>query len=104
MPVSCRHRYPAWLRTFTLALLLILTQLGALTHALGHLKDTQGKPAETFCEWCVAYAQGAHAAPGVPLASPLTSPCPTFDAARPVPPLRQAVFFAYLSQAPPLYS
>lgn len=96
----------AAMRACVLVLLLVVAQLGALGHALGHLKagGDGGQAPETFCEWCGAYAQSDSALPGS-AAAPL--PAPVFAAdefAAPLLAVRGVSFLAYRSQAPPTLS
>lgn len=95
--------YPAFLRGFVLVLLLVVAQLGALAHALGHLQgdDGQGHAPETVCVWCGAYAQSGSAVSSAPVAPHFAAALPPHEVPLPAARLRQAVFHAYLSQAPP---
>lgn len=94
---------PALLRSFVLVLLLAVAQLGALAHALGHLQgdEGQGHAPETFCAWCAAYAQSGNAVPSAPAAPHFATAFVAPPLSLPAASMRQAVFFAYLSQAPP---
>lgn len=94
------------LRACALVLLLVVAQLGALSHALGHLKsgDDGGQTPETFCEWCATYAHGGDALPGG-CASPLLASASVADELPMAEaPLHPFPFVAYLSQAPPSLS
>ncbi len=91
------------LRACALVLLLVVAQLGAMSHALGHLKsgDDGGRAPEAFCEWCATYAHGGDAVPGgaAPLRLAAASVADELLVAAPL--LRPFPFVAYLSQAPP---
>lgn len=93
-------------RSLLLALLLTLVQLGAFTHALGHLKEggDAGRAAETVCEWCAAYAQTGNALPSGGLPLPLVDAAEATSVLPLLAPLRTVRFHAYLSQAPPRLS
>ena len=96
----------AAMRACVLVLLLVVAQLGALGHALGHFKagDDGGQAPETFCEWCAAYAQSGSALPAAGVA-PLPAPIFAADTfAAPILPVRGVSFLAYRSQAPPALS
>lgn len=98
------RNYPALLRSFVLVLLLAVAQLGALAHALGHLQGDEGQQGhapETFCVWCAAYAQSGNAVPSAPAAAHFATAFVAPPLSLPAASMRQAVFFAYLSQAPP---
>lgn len=86
-----------------LALLLVVVQIGAHAHAIGHLSEShhdQGHHDDPVCEQCLAYGHvGAAApsamAPGFDLAPFVPAdPAPTISATPPSTP-------AYQSRAPP---
>ncbi len=96
----------AHLRSLLLLLLLTVAQLGAFSHALGHLKENgqDGRVPETVCEWCAAYAECGAALPapaGFPPPDFTTAPAAPADAAAS---LRVVAFCAYRSQGPPALS
>ncbi len=96
----------AVLRTCVLVALLVVAQLGAFGHLLGHFKAAHdgGQAPEVFCEWCAAYAQTG-AAPPASTAVVLPVLVFTVEAFSPsVLPPRPLRFVAYLSQAPPILS
>jgi len=72
------------LRYLLLAVLLLLAQSGALTHALDHLHPDAGEPPSHACALCIA-AQG--------LDAPLASVAPDFalSAANFAPPMGESV-------------
>lgn len=99
-------RARVWLRGTLLLLLLSLAQLGALTHALGHLQHNEnsehGRAADTLCTWCAAYAQGSHAVSSAAVHLPdfAGATClPLFFA---ITAPRPQACHGYQSQAPPL--
>jgi hypothetical protein len=95
-------RRAAATRILLLALLLLVAQLGATVHTIGHAVkgDDEGAP-EPVCELCAAYGHLAAAAPlGVELKVLLAS-CGAPEPNRPAAPVVLFPGFAYLSQGPP---
>jgi len=93
------------IRHLLLILLFLLAQSAALAHPLSHLDGAhEGDASEPGCEWCVAYAPLAgaapcHAAPAVPVV-----PQAPAELCLPVSPIYLAQRLAYSSQAPPALS
>ncbi|MBP9714443.1 MAG: hypothetical protein KBD60_12270 [Sterolibacterium sp.] len=96
----------AALRIGVLLVLLLVAQFGAYLHWLGHFSAThEGGPApERVCSVCLAYAQGSAAHPAPALAVLPLPVCLAEEVAALFLPIRSRVFFAYLSQAPPVFS
>lgn len=93
------------IRTLVLAMLLVLAQIGAISHALSHLADgSDGGPPGGVCEWCVACTHLTDAAPGADaarIAPPQgLTPAPIAETGCTGIPCR----LAYRSQAPPRLS
>jgi hypothetical protein len=82
------------LRYLLLAVLLLLAQSGALTHALDHLRPDAGDPPSHSCALCIA-AQGLD----VPLG--FVAPDFAFSAANFAPPMGVSVAVPFASAVSP---
>lgn len=101
--ITAEPRRLAWL--LSLALVLVLSQLGAITHSISHLQtetDESRVVADGGCSLCTGYAQLLGAAPvpaiGLPLLTVATPPRPTLRAER----VHAFAGHHFRSRAPPL--
>lgn len=93
----------ALLRHLVLALFLVLGQLGAASHAVGHLAEhhhDQAPHGDTPCAQCLAYAHMGAALPTVALPPPGPAPVIRYLPVQDTSP-STAYRPVYLSRAPP---
>lgn len=101
--ITAKPRRSAWL--LSLALVLVLSQLGAITHSISHLQaeaDESHVVVDGGCSLCTGYAQLLGAAPapaiGLPLLTVAAPQWPTLRAER----VQAFAGHHFRSRAPPL--